>query len=230
METSSTIQYKIETTKKNPGESDLDSIRRLVLEQAKQGWRIVEASGDENLKPSLIFEKASGPLGEIRVEEIAKVKGSTDVVQVYNKVDEYNAEGWLPLTVLDSIFTQPIVVLEKAASSPADPQLLLKAVCSGVFESIPKAILEEVEAEALNKRTLKTIMNSGLEPVLMFGANVSGKTYKYEVEYAKGGLFSNRAKELTKLVEQRANDGWHLCGAFEDSFRMPCVVFNREST
>jgi hypothetical protein len=229
MDTSSTIQYKIETAKKTAGESDLDSIRNLVMDQAKQGWRIVEASGDENLKPSLIFEKSAQPIGEIRVEEIAKVKGSTDVIQVYEKLEQYNTEGWLPLTVLDSIFTQPIVVLEKAASSPADPQLLLKAVKAGVFESIPKAILEETEAEAINKRTLKTIMNSGLEPVLMFGANTSGKTYKYEVEYAKGGLFSNRAKELTKLVEHRANDGWHLCGAFEDSFRMPCVVFRHEA-
>jgi hypothetical protein len=229
MGTSSTIQYKIETPTKQTGESDLDSIRRVVLEQAKQGWRIVEASGDENLKPSLIFEKSEGPIGEILVEEIPKVKGSTDVVEVYKKLEQHNEEGWLPLTVLDSIFTQPIAILEKADTTPADPQQLLKSVSAGMFESIPKAILEEVEAEAVSKRTLKTVMNSGLEPVLLFGGNTTGKTYKYEIEYANGGLFSNRAKELTKLIEHRANDGWHLCGAFEDSFRMPCVVFRREA-
>jgi len=229
MDTSSTIQYKIETPKKNAGESDLDSIKRVVQEQAKQGWRIVEASGDENLHPSLIFEKSAQPVGELLVEEIPKSKGSTDVIEVYKKLEQHNAEGWLPLTVLDSIFSQPIAICEKANSTPADPQLLIKSVKAGVFASIPKAILEEVEAEATNKRTLKTIMNSGLEPVLLFGGNTSGKTYKYEVEYAEGGLFSNRAKELAKLIEHRANDGWHLCGAFEDSFRMPCVVFSREA-
>lgn len=230
MDTSSTVQYKVEAVKKEGAESDLDSIRRVVLEHAKLGWILVEASGDENLMPSLIFEKSANAANEMLVEQIVKKEGEDELMQVQEQLNQWNNAGWLPLTVLDSIFTHPIAVLEKVTSTPADADLMVTTVTAGVFESVPKAILEEVETQSASNKTLKTIMNSGLHPILIFGGNTAGTKYKYEVEYAQGGLFSNRTKELAKLIEHRAGEGWHVCGAFEDSFRMPCVVFRRTAS
>lgn len=232
MDTSATIQYKIDVVKKNSGESEVDAIRRVVQEHAKQGWKVVEAAGDENLVPSLIFEKCADAVSlEIRVEALPKpAQGDTDLHEVHQKLNDMNQEGWLTLTVLDSIFTHPIAIMQKTDSKPADAELLIKSVSAGVFDSIPKAILEEVRTEATgNNRTLRTVMNSGLHPILIFGDNKGGAAFDYEVEYAQGGLFSNRSKELSKLIDHRAQKGWQVCGAFEDSFRMPCVVFRKSA-
>lgn len=231
MTLSTKFRYALEAVKKNAGETDVDAIKRIVVERAKNGWRVVEASGDENLQPALIFEEdVTGECRQYEYEvlEVPNVEGQDQISELREKLMELNNEGWLVLTVLDSIITRPIAILRKTDRKPADAALNLKMVSCGTFESVPNAIMKEVtNQQTKNNWMLKAIVNGGLHPVLIFGETESAELDEFMVEYADGGLFSNRQKELGRLIEERAAEGWRVSGAFEDSFRMPCVVFHR---
>src|SRR5262249_24639519 len=86
---------------------------------------------------------------------------------------------------------------------------------------------ELLDQQVRNDFTLTSIMHGGLNPVLVLVSKEADPPYEYLVDYAKGGIFSNKTTKLTDLISARSAEGWEVCGAFEDSFLWPCVVFRR---
>lgn len=221
--------YKVEPLRKEHQETDVHALERILTVEADRGWEIVEACGDETRQPQLIFTKRTDTAtAQYRVVEVPGVIGSTEVQDVNEMLDSMNADGWLPLTVLDAPLARPIGVFKQVTEKPANENVIAVLLPLGVFEKTEPAIMEEVTSRALrDRRTLITIMHFGLYPALVYTTNDSTPHEEYLVEYANSGIFRNETKSLSDLIAARAKEGWFVSGAFEDELLWPCVVFRR---
>ncbi len=221
--------YKVEPLKKEPHETDAQALERILNVEADSGWEIVEACGDETRHPQLIFTKrADTATPEYKVVEVPGVVGSTEVQDVNEMLDSMNADGWLPLTVLDAPLARPIGVFKHVNVKPANENVIAVLLPLGVFEKTEPALMEELTSRALrDRRSLITIMHFGLYPALVFTTSENVPHEEYLVEYAQSGIFRNETKSLNELIAARAKEGWFVSGAFEDELLWPCVVFRR---
>lgn len=226
----SIVEYQVEPVRKQAGESEVKAIERMVLEYAEKGYDFVEACGDEIRVPNLIFAKAEGEnkKPELRVEEIAHVKGKGKIDEIRSRLLELNEQGWFPLSVLDSPLTPPIAIYKKIDRTPAVEQIEVVPLSINLLGQTAKAIKDELLAQELRSNLVPcTVMSSGLTPVIIFVSGEKKLAKEYMVEHAKGGIFSNASKRLADLIRGRSLEGWQVCGAFEDEVFMPCVVFGR---
>lgn len=230
MGTTAAAEYKIEKLQKQSGESEIEALRRIVTDFAAKGWDVIEICGDEVRKPVLIFRKCPNDVKhELRVEEVPSIKHHNEIDELRQALWDMNDQGWFPLTVLDSPWQKPVAVYKKMDTKPADSELTVIGLSKGIMEKLAKAIDNElVQQQVITRRKLQTIMNKGLQPVLIFVSNKSKAPQEYLIEYAQAGVFSNQTKSLADLISARAQEGWQVEGAFEDTFFWPCVVFNRE--
>src|SRR5258708_4322828 len=109
------VEYQAEPVRKKPGESEVQAIERMVIAFAETGFELVEACGDEIRMPTLIFAKTiqPGKKPELKVEEIAHVRGKGEIDEIRNRLLELNDQGWYPLSVLDSPLSPPIAIYKK---------------------------------------------------------------------------------------------------------------------
>lgn len=226
----SIVEYQVEPVRKQAGESEVKAIERMVLEHAEKDYELVEACGDEIRMPNLIFAKiaADNKKPELKVEEIVHVKGKGEIDEIRNRLLELNEQGWFPLSVLDSPLTPPIAIYKKIDRTPAVNQIEVVPLSINLLGQTAKSIKDEILAQELRSNlTPRTVMSSGLTPVVIFVSREKRSADEYMVEHAKGGIFSNASKRLTDLIRGRSLEGWQVCGAFEDEVFMPCVVFGR---
>jgi hypothetical protein len=224
------VEYLAEPVRKQAGESEVKAIERMVLDHAEKGFELVEACGDEIRMPNLIFAKtlASGKKPELKVEEIAHVRGKGEIDEIRNRLLELNDQGWFPLCVLDSPLTPPIAIYKKVDRTPAADRIEVVPIAINLLGQTAKAINDEIMSQEMrNNLRPRTVMSSGLTPVVIFVSREKKGMEEYLVEHAKGGIFSNASKRLTDLIRGRSLEGWQVCGAFEDETLMPCVVFSR---
>lgn len=225
-----TLEYKVEPLRKDTGESDAEAVKRLIEKESADGWVIVDSCGDEVRMPVLIFRKLppGWPAVEYRVEEIPHARGEDEIKAVSDKLWAMKELGWLPECVLDSPITTPVGIFKKAARSTENVLLKILIVTVGVFEKTTETIVNELlDQQVRSNFALKCVMHGGLNPVLILQSKDTDQPYEYIVEYAKGGIFSNKATKLTDLISTRTTEGWQVCGAFEDAFLFPCIVFWR---
>jgi hypothetical protein len=224
------LEYRVEPLSKTAGESDTDAAKRILGELAGLGWEIVDSCGDEVGKPVLIFQKRKygTPNPDYRVEEIPHARGEDEIREVSEKIWQLKEEGWLPECILDSPVSNPVGIFSKS-TRPTEPVLVkVVVVAVGMFEKTTEMIVNELlDQQVRNNFSVTCIMHGGLNPVLVLQSKELDKPYEYLVEHAKGGIFSNTTTKLTDLISTRADEGWEVCGAFEDSFLWPCVVFRR---
>lgn len=224
--------YKVAPLKKEHHETDVQALERILNVEADQGWEIVEACGDETRHPQLIFTKRSEKTPpQYKVTEVPGIVGTTEVQDVNEMLDSMNAEGWLPLTVLDAPLARPVGVFKHLDSRPANENVIAVLLPLGMFEQTESAIMKEVTTRALSeRRSLITIMHFGLYPAFVYVTRETTPHDEHLVEFAKSGIFRNETKSLSDLISSRAKDGWFVSGAFEDELLWPCVVFRRPST
>jgi hypothetical protein len=224
------VEYQVDPVQKQSGESEVHAIERLVRGRAEKGFELLEACGDEIRMPNLIFAKTGTDqkAPELKVEEIAHVKGKGEIDEVRERLLELNDQGWFPLCVLDSPLVPPIAIYKKVDQSPAIQRIEVIPLEISLIGQMAKSIKDEIFTQQIsNKIQLRTVMASGLTPVLIFLSKKEKGTDDFLVEHAKGGVFSNASKKLSELIKQRSLEGWQVCGAFEDQMLMPCVVFRR---
>ncbi len=224
--------YKVQPLKKEPHETDVQALERILSAEADGGWEIIEACGDETRHPQLIFAKQSEKsTPQYKVAEVPGIVGSTEVQDVNQLLDSMNAEGWLPLTVLDAPLARPIGVFKLVDKKPANENVIAVLLPLGMFEKTESAFMDEITKRALHeRRSLTTIMHFGLYPALIYVTEESTPHEEYLVEYAKSGIFRNETKSLNEVITARAKEGWFLSGAFEDELLWPCLVFRRPIT
>jgi hypothetical protein len=224
------VEYQVEPVHKKQGETEPKAIERMVLEYAGKGFELVEACGDEIRMPNLIFART--PSGKeastFKVEEVKHIRGKDEVDEVRERLLELNDEGWFPLCVMDSPLTPPIAIFKKVDKTPATASIDVVLMPISILGHTAKNIEQELLAQQLSHQcSLRTVMASGLTPVLIFVAKEKAAADLFLVEHAKGGIFSNASRKLTELIRARSLEGWQVCGAFEDETLMPCVVFRR---
>lgn len=220
-------QYKLEQLKGKPGQSEVEKVKASIEENAAQGWELVEACGDEIRMPVLVYMKAESPHSkdEYRVEAVTHARGENEMDALRNVLIDYNEQGWLLLTVLDYPMSPPIAIWRKVEKTPAVNKVQVVLVPIGVFSNTEQAIKDELARHELNEKTgLRTVMNSGLSPVLVFMSKDEAQE-DYLVEHA--GLSLHPQKKLADLITKRAAEGWLVSAAFEDEKLSPCVIFRR---
>lgn len=224
------LDYRVEPLSKNAGESDVDAIKRILDRLAEEGWEIVDSCGDEVRMPVLIFQKRryGSPQPEYQVEEVPSARGEDEIQVVSEHIWQMKEQGWLPECILDSPISVPVAVFSK--STQPTENILVKAlvVTVGVFEKTTETIVNELlDQQVRSNFTVTCIMHGGLNPVLILQSKDTERPYEYIVEHAKGGIFSNKTTKLNDLISSRTAEGWEVCGAFEDSFLWPCLIFRR---
>jgi len=229
---SQTLRYSVEALHKKHGETEAVAIQRIVNERAKDGWELVEACGDEIRRPSLIFVSEPGAKSsEYLAEAVPHAKGHGDIDDLRDTLINRHDDGWLVLTVLDSPLSPPVAVFKKADMKPGERTTKLVILPISILGSTANTVKKEIsEQEVRNNCRLRSIMHSGLAPVLIFLENTGEPECEYHVEHASGGFFVGHDKRLTDLINLRDREGWKLCGAFEDESLLPCVVFCREAS
>jgi len=226
------LEHMVEPLRKNNGEDDVEAIRRIVRDHAERGWEIVEACGDEVRMPVLIFRKLALQEGvpEYIIEEIPPARGEDEIAAVTERLWQMRDENFMPACILDSPISKPVAVFKKSSKPLTDVRIEVVVVPLVVFERIGTAIVYELlDQQVCKNLTLACIIHGGLNPILVLTANDSGTPYQYLVDYAKSGIFSNKATTLATLIQSRTGEGWEVCGAFEDAFLWPCVVFRRKT-
>ncbi len=223
-------EYAVVPLARQSGESDEAALQRILSEQAQLGWQVVDSCGDEVRRPVLIFRKLAGGARPTlyTVERVPHIKGQDDIADVRERLWKKKEEGWIPACVLDSPVTPPVAVFRKAESSTEGLLLKVSEVSPTILEKIEEAIVYELlDQQVRDNLTAECIMHGGVNPVLILLTKDTEQPFEYLVEHAKGGLFKNQTSKLTALITARAAEGWQVCGAFEDSFFWPCVVFRR---
>ncbi|HEY9871737.1 MAG TPA: hypothetical protein V6D08_21450 [Candidatus Obscuribacterales bacterium] len=226
------LEYKVEPLRKDVGETDVEAVRRTVEQHARDGWEIVDSCGDEVRQPVLIFQQmpAGSPMPEYQVLEVPHARGEDEIRAVSEKLWQMKEEGWLPECILDSPISTPVAVLRKSTGPTEAVLIKLFVVAAGVFEQTTEAIINELlDQQVRSNFTLKCIMHGGLNPVLVLQSKETEDPFEYLIEHAKGGIFGNKTTRLTDLISSRSAEGWQVCGAFEDAFLWPCVVFRRRT-
>ncbi|PWT98075.1 MAG: hypothetical protein C5B53_07155 [Candidatus Melainabacteria bacterium] len=226
------LEYLAVPVGKQAGESEVKAIERIILAHAEKGFELVEACGDEIRMPNLIFAKTltSGKKPELKVEEIAHVKGKGEIDEIRSRLLELNDQGWFPLSVLDSPLTPPIAIYKKVERAPAVERIEVVPIAISLLGQKARAIKDEILSQEMrNNLRPRTVMSSGLTPVVIFVSREKRAMEEYLVEHAKGGIFSKASKRLTDLIRGRSLEGWQVCGAFEDETLMPCLVFSRHT-
>jgi hypothetical protein len=226
------LKYKVQPLLKEGGESDADAVRKLLVANRAEGWEVVDSCGDEIRMPVLIFRKAASDMvPEYRVEEIPHARKQDELQAVSDRLWSLRDEGWICQCVLDSPISVPVGIFSQSTQPLTDKQIKVIIVTAGMFEKTINTIVEELlDQQVKDNLGLQCVMHGGLNPVLIMMTKDSTNPFEYLVEHAKGGIFSNQSRKLTELIESRAAEGWDVCGAFEDSFMFPCVIFRRETT
>jgi hypothetical protein len=226
------LEYRIEPLHKKHGETETVAIQLMVDNMAAQGWELVEACGDEIRMPSLIFVKdANASQQKYLSETVPHVRGQGEVDDIRSQLFNRHDEGWIVLTVLDSPLSPPIAVYRKDVlkdqnENTAKLIILPVSILGNTSETVKTEITQQ---EIRNNCRLRSIMHSGLSPVLIFLQHTGQPEYEYLVEHARSGLFTGHLKKLGDLINARAKEGWKVCGAFEDESLLPCVVFYKEA-
>jgi len=225
------LKYCVEALHLQHGETEAEAIHRIVFEKAKDGWELVEACGDEIRMPSLIFKHPLVAPCQYEVDTIAHAKGQGGVDDIRAALIDRHDQGWLVLTVLDSPLSPPIAVYRKKDMKPGENTTKLVVLPISIFGSTADSVKTEIsQQEVRNDCRLRTIMHSGLAPVLIFLSNTGEPECEYHVEHASGGFFTDHERKLSDLINERAHEGWKVCGAFEDESLLPCVVFCRAAS
>ncbi len=68
---------------------------------------------------------------------------------------------------------------------------------------------------------LVCVLHGGLNPVLIMAAKPKNEMFEYLVDHAFGGFYRNQTTTLNDLVQSRSEEGWQVCGTFEDVFLWP---------
>lgn len=215
--------------KRAPGEDEMESLARIILQRSLEGWEIVDACGDEVRQTVLVFRKVRDPRITPRytIEEFEPPAGIDEVSALNERLWQRLAENWLPACIVDSLISKPIIVYRKSYEPCSDMQVKLVTVPIGVFEHTQTTIEHElVSQEMKNNLTLQCVVHGGLSPTLVLVSKQNETPYQYAVEHAFGGVLNNK-KALTEIIENRSANGWNACGMFEDAFISPCVIFRR---
>lgn len=225
-------QYSVEPFHKMPGETEVSALKRILADYVSRGWQIVDSCGDEVRMPVLIFEKVASDAAkpEYLVEQVPHAKGHDDVADVRERLWSKKEDNWMPVCVMDSPVTTPVAVFKKAEQPIENLLVKVIEVTPTLLEKVAEAIVYELlDQQVRDNLSLKCVMHGGINPVLVMITKDTDQPYEYLVEHAKGGIFKNQTRKLTELIEARSAEGWQVCGAFEDSFFWPCVIFHRST-
>lgn len=227
------LEHKTEPLRKRSGESDVEAMLRIITSHAVSGWQLVEACGDEIGVPILIFRRlpAGAPMPRYAVEEIPAIRGQEEIQTVTDYLWKMHDLNWLPVCVLDSPISTPIAVFQLSLEPIKDIEIQVIRLPMDLFEKGAISIVYELLDQQITRNlSLKCIVHGGLSPILVLISKDVDTNYNYLVDHARGGIFSNQFKTLADLVNERSSRGWEVCGAFEDSFLWPCVVFRRTTS
>lgn len=93
-------------------------ICKQATDRSRQGMHLIEACGNENRQPALIFERGEYRDIEYLVEVIPSAKNQDDLTTMTRVLNKFNSLGWKLITVLDRPLARP-VVKAAAAAQPA---------------------------------------------------------------------------------------------------------------
>ena len=224
------FEHKIEPVRKLSGDSDAAAVLRIVTRNALSGWELVEACGDELHIPVLIFRRlpAGTPAPRYLVEEVPTIAGEDEIHTVSSYLWLMYDRSWLPVCVMDSPFSRPVAVFKLSNTSKNPVELQLLPVSLDLFGKGTVSIVYELLDQQITRNlTLQCIMHGGVYPILVLTTKDVDTNYTYLVDHAKGNAFTNQSTTLADLINERTNNGWEVCGAFEDWFLWPCVAFRR---
>lgn len=224
------LENIVEPIHKRSGESGLAAVEHIIADRAQKGWELRESCGDELGIPVLIFQKLpiEHATPEYVVEEVWHFKGEDDIQAVTSRLWQMLDDGWLPASILHSPFTRPVVILKKSDTIPTETRIKSVVVPIEVFENTATSIIYELLDQQVHFNfTLACVMSGGLNPVLILVSKTTPKPFEYLIEHTKGSVFRSQSIKLYELINKRTQEGWQVCGAFEDSFLWPCVIFRR---
>ncbi len=224
------LEHIVEPFQKRNGESDIATMQRMLGARGHTGWELVDVCGDELRMPVLVFRRMAelneSPL--YLVEEVPHKNHQNEVQNVIDHLWDRLQNDWLPVCILDSLFTSPVAVLKKSKTSCRSKHVKAIPLAPEFFGRLENSITTElVDQQLRNNMTLACVMHGGLHPILIMISKDDDQPYDYLVEHASGGFFKNQTKTLSDLIQSRILEGWEVCGAFEDVFLWPCVIFRR---
>jgi hypothetical protein len=223
-------EHKTEPFHKRQNESEVEAVQRIVNDHAFKGWELIETCGDEILRPVFVFRRI--PVGEPAPQYLAKevpaVKGQEEIQTVANYLWDMHDQGWLPVCVLNSPVSQPLAVFRRSLEPLDKVQIQLVAVAPEIFPMKTNSLVFELLDQQISRNlALQCVIHGGLYLILVLVSKEPDTNYQYLTDHANAGLFGNQCRSLEDLINKRNENGWEVCGAFEDSFLWPCLVFRR---
>jgi hypothetical protein len=238
MNTASTTRFLrlvnfVEPYLKRPLENDVQAVTRMLYARAKSGWEVVDMCRDEMHIPSLIYKrtdtinrKPNYLIEEIRLDES---KGELDSIIHY--LNERAKDNWLPSCILETVFYPPIAVMQRSTQTSNVPvRFKAHPLALELFGRRTNYIANQLfELQSKEHLKMACLIRNGLNPVLLMSSMGSEEPFDYMVDHAFGGFYRNQTTTLSDLITERSEEGWHVCGAFQDVFEWPCVIFKRET-
>lgn len=222
----------VEPYARRPLETDVQALTRMLNARAKAGWEIVDMCRDELHVPTLIYRSIQSPALKptYLIEEIKMNEGVDEIESIIYFLNERSKYGWLPSCILETDFHPPIAVMHRAEKERDDVRFRAHPLQLQLFGRRTNYIANQLFDLQTNEHlSMSCLIRNGLNPVLLMAEGEYSEPFDFMVDHAFGGFFRNQTTTLSDLITARSEEGWHVCGAFQDVFEWPCVIFKRET-
>lgn len=226
----------VEAYVRRPLETDVQALTRMLHARAKAGWEVVDMCRDELHVPTLIYKRLEDALDKpsYLIEEI-KLEEPEEIDSIVLYLNERAKDNWRPCCILETEFHPPIAVMRRSAASENSggrEEIGFKAypLALQLFGRRTNYIANQLfDLQTNNHMTMSCLIRNGLNPNLIMASGEYTEPFDYMVDHAFGGFYRNQTTTLSDLITSRSEEGWHVCGAFQDVFEWPCVIFKRET-
>ncbi len=237
MNSSSTTRFVrlvnfVEPYARRPLETDIQALTRMLNTRAKAGWEVVDMCRDELRVPTLIYKSIESPAKKptYLIEEIKMEAGRADVDSMIYYLNERAKTGWLPSCIFETEFYPPIAVMHQAQQGCDEVKFRAHPLQLQLFGRRTNYIANQLfDLQSNQHLSMACLIKNGLNPVLIMAEGEFSEPFDFMVDHAFGGFFRNQTTTLSDLITARSEEGWHVCGAFQDVFQWPCVIFKRET-
>ncbi|MBX9671699.1 MAG: hypothetical protein K2X93_29190 [Candidatus Obscuribacterales bacterium] len=182
---------------------------------------MVDVSVDEIRTQSLIFnrlpEMHEKPV--YRVEEVPLDPNKQELLSYMEFFRVRQTQGWRPICVMEAPLKAPIAVLAQVTEPKNGATIKAVPLSLKAFGKRAISVVDEIcELQSSLGLMMACVLHGGLNPILIMVAKPKSDMYEYLVDHAFGGFYQNQTTTLNDLIHSRGEEGWQVCGIFEDVF------------